>query len=283
MPDYPDVKEIQVDPYGHKKLIPYDAFLPDLAIFVAEATVSYEAIGATEAYWLQGDDVDDDQWSLWCQSDQVVGEYFCCAVVNSDIRDTASETARKMLRAFLFSRAPYAVSLGEFTREGLATCEWLEDLIKSYRKALEPPEVPEDAQIEVQELYYDDGSLRYRGEQSDGVPHGKGTGFWKNGNIWCDGYFKNNKQHGQCRVYFSNGKLRHIGNFFEGYPKGPEKEYYNNGQLWFDGIFGRQHIYYGWGARAWVKGRLYDRGGRLEHDGMFVISGHRCLPDSQNG
>jgi hypothetical protein len=281
MPKYPDVKEIQVDPYGHKNLISYEAFPPDTVIFVAEATVSYDAIGATESYWLQDSHADDDKCYLWCRSDQTAEEYFCCAMIKPNKTDTTSDRAKKMLRAFLLSRAPYAVSLCEFTEEGLLTRKWLDDFINTYREALEPPRIPENGQTEIRELFYDDGNLRYRGEQSNGVPHGKGIGYWKNGNVWCDGHFKNDQPHGQCRLYFPDGTLRHIGIFSEGYPRGWGKEYFDNGQLWFEGIFGKQHIYYGWGARARVKGKLFDRDGRLLHDGRFITSGHSSVPDRQ--
>jgi hypothetical protein len=63
--------------------------------------------------------------------------------------DTTSDRAKKMLRAFLLSRAPCAVSLCEFTEEGLLIREWLDDFINTYREALEPPRVPENAQTEM--------------------------------------------------------------------------------------------------------------------------------------
>jgi hypothetical protein len=271
------VKIVVVDPYWKKTLKPVSSSLPTSAIFVAESSASYEAIGTTESYWLRQDD-NNKMSSLWCQSDEVGNEYYCCALISVKECESPADCAAKMLMAFLLSRAPYAVSFCGFTKEGLLDRKWQDEFTLSYRKAIEPLVAPPDAKPGEGELYYDDGSLRYRGEIVNELAHGRGKGYWPNGNPWCEGYFKDNKPNGECCMYLKNGSLRHEGNFHEGYPKGQGKEYYDDGQLWFEGIYDSQTIRYGWGGRRYVRGRLYDRDGNLKHDGEFESCGHSCQP-----
>lgn len=277
------IRKLKVDPYGHEELLPRSTFRREDAVFVAEASVWYESIGARESYWVQSN-ASGKSWSLWCRSSEMPDEEFCCAVIPGALykgESTAEKTLR-MLKALCFSRAPYAVSLASFTKDGLLSRECLDALAADYHKALEPPQVQEGAEVEHGELFHESGKLKYRGEYCDGLAHGKGTGFWKNGKPWCEGHFYHNQPHGECKVYFPDGRLRHEGMFSEGYPRGWGREYYDNGQLWFEGIFDTQTIRYGWGARKYVRGKLYSDTGRLKHDGDFVSDGWVSKPVKQS-
>lgn len=276
------VKEIQVDPYGHEKLLPDSAYQHDRALLAATASVRYEAVNVEESYWLQSDYPEEGTYSLWFQCDELSVTCSCCAVDSFSEGGSLSEAAGNMLRAVWFSRAPFAVSLHDFTQEGLLKREWLDEFTALYTNTLKAPKVPESGLSSVGELFYDNGSLRYRGELCGDNPHGMSVGFWENGSIWCDGHFKENKPHGWCRVYFPDGTLRHAGLFSEGYPKGWGREFFNNGKLWFEGIFGRQSTRYYYGARVRERGRLYSREGELVHDGKFITSGHHSAPDKRS-
>ena len=110
------------------------------------------------------------------------------------------------------------------------------------------------------------------------MPDGRGTGFWQNGQVWCEGHFRDGKPHGHCKVYFPSGALRHEGEYVEGLPKGRGTEYREDGRPWFDGVFAEQSFYYYYGVRRWVEGRLYDDKGRLEYEGKFESSGRGSKP-----
>mgnify|MGYP001827261431 CR=1 FL=1 len=184
------IRKLKVDPYGHEELLPKSKFWREEAVFVAEASVWYESIGANESYWLQAN-ASGKSCSLWCRSSEMPDEEFCCAVAPGTIDedDSTAERTWHMLKALWFSRAPYAVSLSAFTKDGLLSRERLDDLAAAYHKALESPQVSENAELETGELYYESGELKYRGEHCDGLAHGKCTGFWKNLNVWCEGHF----------------------------------------------------------------------------------------------
>lgn len=271
------LKKLEVDPYGHKKLLAECEFRIDSAIFVAEAIVWYSAIGTRESYWLQTDIPKKGTCSLWFDCDELSGEYHCAAVTRGG-KASKADKAMEMLRALWLSRPTYAASLQEFSKEGLLDKARLDGFAEFYFKANQPPTVPEGTPVETGELFYKSGALRYRGEYANGFAHGKGVGFWENGNVWCEGEFKENEPHGWCQMYFREGTIMYQGYFSEGYPKGWCKEYFANGQLRFEGIFGKQTMYFHYGARIRISGRLYNESGKLLHDGEFESSGHHCKP-----
>lgn len=279
MQEYSIVNEIQVDPYGHKKLVSAVEHLPGDSLFVARALVSYELTGVKESYWIHHKGDLEKNFYLWIQLDEGDSRYRCCARYKSKDEIELAVLVKNMLYALWRKRSPIATALNSFDKEGVLTQKWLNEFTKSYHKRIERPKVFKNDKREWGEIYYDDGSLRYRGDHRKGLAHGKGVGFWEKGNVWCDGFFENNKPHGKCKVYFPDGTLRHEGLFDEGLPYGPGKEFFNNGQLWFAGIFGRQSTRYYYGARIWIQGKLYDRNGMLIHDGKFESGGSHSQPD----
>jgi hypothetical protein len=271
------LKKFEIDPYGHKELLPRSALKIDAAIFVAEAIVRYSAVGTRESYWLQNGIHDKGVSSLWFDCDEMPGDYFCAAVIRGG-RASRVVKSTKMVKALWLSRPPFAVSLQEFSKEGLLKREWLDEFTEFYYKANQPTQVPEGRHVETGELFYKNGTLRYKGEHGNGIPHGKGVGFWENGNVWCDGEFQEHNPHGWCQMYFRDGEIMYEGNFSEGYPKGWCKEYFNNGQLRFEGYFGQQTIYFNYGATVRIWGRLYAKNGDLIHDGEFKTPGRNSIP-----
>ncbi len=105
-------------------------------------------------------------------------------------------------------------------------------------------------------LYYDTGELQYEGyylsytdNDDQHYPYGKGTKYYKNGNIAREGLFI-------------------IGGLLEG------KLYYQSGQLKFDGIFYDKRnpkigAYYG--PTYPLRGKYYLEDGTLAYDGEFIV------------
>jgi antitoxin component YwqK of YwqJK toxin-antitoxin module len=74
----------------------------------------------------------------------------------------------------------------------------------------------------VKEIGYYQNKKKYvEGEvKGDSIKDGKWTVWYENGNIWSEGYFKNNKPEGLRIVYYENGKVRYKGKFKDGKPVG---------------------------------------------------------------
>ena len=99
----------------------------------------------------------------------------------------------------------------------------------------------------------------YEGEFLDGVYDGRGTYFWKNGNIKFTGNWKNNMRHGKGKIYENNSLI------FNGVWKNNLKngigQKYNKGNLIFDGIWkdDNKHGY----------GKEYDEVENLINEGIW--------------
>ena len=271
---------LQIDQYGHKELFPPKGELPEGAVFVAGAIVWMEAISTNEKYWLNDNDGSGTVYSLWYEIGELRGEFRCCARIKPEEEANPEVVARWLVTGLWFSRISevMAMTLEWFDDEGLLSLSFLDELADSYHNAINSPEVPKGAELETGEIFYESGELKYRGEHWQECAHGKGTAYWKNSNVWCDGSFKDHQPHGYCRIYFRDGGLRYEGRLEEGLPYGPGREFFDNGQLRFEGVFDRQTHHYGYGARKYVRGKLYSGKGRLIHNGDFVSDGHQSKP-----
>lgn len=277
-PTSPD--RLHVDPYGKGKIAPDRSTPPSDAAIVAVASVDYEGLGhVRETYWLSPSLDGQPAYELWYSFDELPEKLSCCARLEVEIPGRAAEIAEALLEALWSGRLASAVLLAGFKEDGLVAKAKLDELYAAYVERLKPPKSKKGTRAVQGELFYGvGGPLKYRGEVRDGLAHGRGIGYWECGAVWCDGFFKNGKPHGSCRIYFRNGILRHVGTFVEGLPKGRGKEYHENGTLWFDGIFGTQSLKYYWGARIWVRGSLYHEDGTLRHKGQFVSSSSHSRP-----
>lgn len=55
--------------------------------------------------------------------------------------------------------------------------------------------------------HYDTGELLLKGKVANEKLNGRGTVFYKNGNIHCDLIYKDNQLHGLCKGYYLHGAL----------------------------------------------------------------------------
>lgn len=274
------MSNLTLDVQGHGKIAPPSKLRPEGSIFVAKAKVWYGGIWSWETYWLHPEDVEGTIYTLWYESEELLDEFYCCARYEGGNRLAPEEVAREIMVALWEGRYPPACGLDSFGEGGLLSKQLLDKLADEYNERLKPPKVRRGTRALHGELLYEDtGKVRYRGLIRDGLAHGKGVGYWANGNAWCDGSFRNHEPHGHCRIHFPDGTLRYEGTMKDGHPCGRGREYYDNGRIWFDGIFGREpSIYYGYGGRHWVRGRLYDREGNLTHRGRYRFNGKGSEP-----
>lgn len=109
--------------------------------------------------------------------------------------------------------------------------------------------------------YYDfEGDLVYEGDVVDGEPDGKGSQYSRNSKMYT-GEFKNGRWHGKGTTFYKNGQVRHEGTFKDGMGDGYGKEYDESGNLIYEGEF-KFHDYDG-------QGTLYDANGQIVHQGLF--------------
>ncbi|NLK21255.1 MAG: hypothetical protein GX308_04080 [Epulopiscium sp.] len=137
--------------------------------------------------------------------------------------------------------------------------------------------------LDKKRLYHGDGTLAYEGSMKDGIPHGEGDRYYKNGEIMYKGTFKNGKMSGKGVFYDEKGRKVYEGEVEDGCPDGEGVAYYPNGGVfyighWKNGTFNRRgKIYYENGrtmymgelveGRANGKGRGYYESGRLWYNG----------------
>ncbi len=267
----PDIQEEDSDYHS-------ETTLPGDVAEVAVASVMFEMIGARERYWLSPSGDGESRYELWSEADLMKGCFTCCVWLEDCEGHAASSAAEQLLEALWMRRSPVALCLISFKEAGLVAMNRLKKLRINYEKRLKPAKAPKLARTLRGELHREDGTLEYRGELRGKVPHGKGTTFWGNGKVACEGNFEHRKPHGHCRMYFSSGHLRYEGQCVEGLPEGSGKEYRESGIPWFEGFFGKQSYYYYHGARVWIKGRLFDDKGKLVHEGGFDSTGKHSSP-----
>ena len=76
----------------------------------------------------------------------------------------------------------------------------------------------------------------YIGQFKNGKRHGKGTIYYKNGNIMYEGDFVNNKKEGYGKIILKNGQY-YIGQFKNGKMHGKGVTYYKNGNIMYEGDY----------------------------------------------
>lgn len=142
----------------------------------------------------------------------------------------------------------------------------------------------EDLTSKVEYEYYDDDSVRYRGEKKNNKFHGFGalydlrgkrlySGYWRNGlyhgngklyskgKLLYDGDWKQNKRNGYGILYNKSGQICYNGMWENGKRNGMGNEHLNSGKLFYEGqwICDKYHGY----------GTLYDSSNRIEFKGNF--------------
>lgn len=88
--------------------------------------------------------------------------------------------------------------------------------------------------------YYDINEciVSFQGDMIDGVKHGVGKEFYKNGNAMYDGQFRNNEWNGEIvKIYHYEGGLEYEGQILRGMREGMGKSYHENGMLQYDGMW----------------------------------------------
>lgn len=86
---------------------------------------------------------------------------------------------------------------------------------------------------------------QFEGEFVDGVPHGLGKSFWRNGKIHYEGRYHNNRAHGRGKTYRKNGTLLYSGEFVNNLFHGFGVYYDEYGVLFFEGYWYMGLIYRG--------------------------------------
>ena len=92
----------------------------------------------------------------------------------------------------------------------------------------------------------------------NGLIHGPGRTYWKNGQLWSKTTWKDGKMVGPSVSYHDNGQLWFKGTYKDGKEEGLGVTYYNNGQLWFKGTYkdGKQEgpwVWYKKDGTVWEK------------------------------
>lgn len=74
-----------------------------------------------------------------------------------------------------------------------------------------------DDKEKIKELkYYPNGNKEYEGEYKNGKKHGEWIYWYKNGFVWSEGEFYEDKSDGIRKVYHENGQLYYEGEYDEG-------------------------------------------------------------------
>ena len=74
----------------------------------------------------------------------------------------------------------------------------------------------------------------YIGQWKNGLKHGKGIYYYKNGNIKYDGDFVNDKYEGNGKYIWEDGQY-YIGEWKNGLRNGKGIYYYSNGNIKYEG------------------------------------------------
>lgn len=87
-------------------------------------------------------------------------------------------------------------------------------------------------------LYHKEtGATRYKGEMKDGLPHGDGSAYDKQGVLRYVGQCKHSKAHGRGTLYYSGGGPRYMGELKGGLAHGRGVLYDECGATLYEGEF----------------------------------------------
>ena len=123
----------------------------------------------------------------------------------------------------------------------------------------------------------------YKGERSKGLKHGKGTLYYKNGNIKYEGDFIKDKFEGDGKFFWKDGEY-YIGQFLNGFMHGKGTLYYKNGSIKYEGDFikdkyegdgrcnfenGEYYIGHFLNNQKDGKGTIFYKNGNIKYEGNF--------------
>ena len=134
-----------------------------------------------------------------------------------------------------------------------------------------------------QEIIYNNSDrIKYIGKVLNGVPNGKGTMTWKNGDRY-EGDWKNDEKDGKG-IYYSADGYKYVGEFREGQREGKGIAYWNNGDR-YEGDFKNSKAE-GKGIYYYNSGNRYEGDMRNDlKDGKGIIyyaNGDRQMGDYSN-
>jgi antitoxin component YwqK of YwqJK toxin-antitoxin module len=91
--------------------------------------------------------------------------------------------------------------------------------------------------------------IRY--QMLEGLPEGRWTNFYPNGQLWFVQNYTKGKLNGTYEAYYINGQKRYQMEFSHGLSHGAFQEWYPNGQLKTEGVFDRGMLTGNW--RSWTE------------------------------
>ncbi|MFH1622777.1 MAG: toxin-antitoxin system YwqK family antitoxin [Candidatus Omnitrophota bacterium] len=80
--------------------------------------------------------------------------------------------------------------------------------------------------------YYPNGNLRFESYYKNGKLEGKFKFYYESGILQTEKNYKNDKEEGLCKWYYENGNLESERNYKEGKLDGITKTYHEDGTLW---------------------------------------------------
>ncbi|WP_350342928.1 hypothetical protein PRVXT_002196 [Proteinivorax tanatarense] len=109
-------------------------------------------------------------------------------------------------------------------------------------------------------IYYPDGSIKFKGDIDSGLPNGKGVLYSEHGQVIAEGQFKDGKLHEYGTLY-KNGYTLYTGDFKYGLPHGFGSSYYKEQKLKYEGEWEKGHKN--------GQGKLFDADNNLIFNGEF--------------
>ena len=130
---------------------------------------------------------------------------------------------------------------------------FLYPIIQELQKNIVNNNYNDDKKQEYKKINYDDGKY-YIGPVLNGLPNGKGKMYYKNGNLFYEGDFKQGIKEGNGKIFYEDGEY-YDGEFSNDQINGKGKYYYDNGYYEGDLINGKRH---GKGKYYWENGKIYE-------------------------
>lgn len=104
-------------------------------------------------------------------------------------------------------------------------------------------------------LNHSDNSKWLEGFWQDGLMHGSGTAYYKEGGLLYEGDYQNGLYHGIGKYYERDKTLIYHGGFVENYPNGIGNVFYPSGMIMYEGKFS-DALFHGWGKYFFEDGTL---------------------------